>query len=607
MFSYKDYFVVKHTILKLRGHESVEKLTKQQKKNKPKKGRRVIDVRIIMIITVFILYSGATIWSSLRDTEPLYGKLEYNQLMTMLDNGEIESVRFVKGNPLLTIHTKNGEKYDMINPDSDTFLEDIMKKGANIVYSKAKLSENLISIGMSLPMIAIMLVLITYLVTVVMSSQTKTFSVIKDSDNHTSFNDIRGLTETKGEVEFLVNHIKDWKNLGELGARPIKGILFYGPPGTGKTLMAKAIAKESGVKFISASGSDFIEQFVGMGARRVRDLWQLAETNSPCVLFIDEIDCLGKRSTDGDIVSREHNQTMNALLQRMDGLSTKAGILVVAATNSIESLDDALLRSGRFDRKFYVGPPKTKADRDSVVELYLENKKLAENITTEAVSKLLVGFSAADIDEILSEAVYISLMAGRNGILQLSDIDDASMKLRVGGVVKEHTTEHDMEITAVHEAAHALIHLLQGDKVSKVSIVAYSSGVGGVTIRDMDDIGDIQLLMKSDMEKQIRALLAGKCGEDVVYGEHTQGCSNDIEKASDIVYEMVTSFAYNSSMMMNMKGKNRLFDERVIAECNEVLEGLERETTKMLTDNREKLDALRDRLLKEKTLVNPTL
>lgn len=584
------------------------KLNRQQKRNKPKKAKKIIDIRVWFLVILCVGVIGANVFDILTDSYVTREELGYIELLDMIEAGKVEFVSVVKNEPAASVTDIDGNVYSILNPQSDTFIEDLMKMGVAVEYRKGTLFDAIIQLILTLPMASIMIVLLAYLLLVVLGSHTQTFSIIKQKDNDTSFNDIRGITETKEEVKRLINTIKEWKKLGELGARPVKGILFYGPPGTGKTMLAKAIAKEADLSFISASGSDFIEQFVGMGARRVRDLWTLAETNAPCVLFIDEIDCLGKRSTDGDIVSREHNQTMNALLQRMDGLSTKSGVIVVAATNSIESLDEALLRSGRFDRKFYVGPPSTKADRDSVVELYCADKKFADGVTVEKVSKLLYGFTAADIDEIMSDAVYISIADGREGIVRLSDIDDASMKQRFNGVKKEHSSQKDIDITATHEAAHTLVHLLQGDKVSKVSIIAYSSGVGGVTVPDVDELGDRKLLMQSELNNKIRALLAGKCGEDIIYGEHTQGCSNDIEKASQIIYEMVTSYAYDSSLMFNMnKNSNEHIDKDVIKKCNDILSKREAETMEMVRNNLESLNKLKKQLLEEKTLVNPSI
>lgn len=564
-----------------------------------------------MIVFMFIIYVGTQVVSNLKDSVPTKGVLKYYELMEMIRNDEVEIVDITKGQPTATVKLKNGDAYDIVNPQSDTFIEDIMKAGALVSYRKTTLSDSIMGVLLALPLAILLAMFTVYIAQTTLGANTKMFTLLKSKDNQTSFDDIRGITETKNEVMFLVQSLKQWKKLGELGARPVKGVLFYGPPGTGKTLLAKAIANEAGVPFVSASGSDFNEVFVGTGARRIRDLWDLAASNAPCILFIDEIDCIGKRRR-GDGAAMENNQTINALLQRMDGLNNTPGVLVIAATNDKDALDEALLRSGRFDREFFVGPPTNKSDRDSVVELYIENKKLAEDVTLEKASKLLCGLTAADIDETLNEAVYISLMQGRDGVIKLSDIDEASMKIRLSGVKKEHSSTRDEEVTAVHEAAHALMGLLLERPILKTSIVAYSSGTGGVTIKDTDTTGDTKLRLKSEMEEDIMVLLAGKCGEDIVYGEHTQGCGNDIAVATEKVYEMIVCYGNSNQSLMNQaimveKGYLNHVQSSVLDTCNKVLQDLNEQVFNRLSENKDRLLKLKNELLREKTLVNPTL
>ncbi|MBQ2803486.1 MAG: AAA family ATPase, partial [Lachnospiraceae bacterium] len=307
-----------------------------------------------------------------------------------------------------------------------------------------------------------------------------------------------------------------------------------------------------------------------------------------------------------------HNQTLNALLQRMDGLNEANGIMVIGATNRKEDLDPALLRPGRFDRHYYVGAPDNKKDRDEIVEIYLKNKKLDEAVTIEKASKLMVGLTGAEIEQTMNEAVYISLQDNRKGVIKLSDIDEAVMKLHTGGVVKEHTAKRDMQITAIHEAGHTIVSLLEDIEIAKVSIVAYSSGVGGVTVRDMDRTGDIKLKLKSEYEKEIRILLAGKVAEEIKYGEHTQGCVNDIEKATELIYRMVTSYGFDNEALFNINklednGIQNALKNDIIEKCNKELKLYNEQTEKMLREHIEKLDKLVDRLYEEKTIVSPSL
>lgn len=586
-------------------------LNKQQRRNKPQKRKKPINVTRLVVIFLMGLYIIVQLVNAYRDAKPTQGAITYNELIDELHKDTVDKIDITENRPNASVIMKDGHIYDMVNPKSDTFIENLMKEGADVIIHKKSLYESISNLATSIPMILIMLMLMVYILNTVIGGSTKKFTVLKANKNDTTFDDIKGITETKNEVKFLVDGISKWKELGELGARPVKGVLFYGPAGTGKTMLARAIAKEANVPFISACGSDFVEMFVGVGAARIRSLWQLAEVNAPCILFIDEIDSIGKRHKGGSGENVEMNQTINCLLQQMDGLEKNPGVMVIAATNRMNDLDQALLRSGRFDRKFYVGPPTTKKDRDSVVELYLDNKKLGKDVTLNKVSKLMTGLTAADIDEALSDAVYISLMDNRDGIIELSDIDEAVMKLHTKGVKKEHTSKRDEEIVAIHEAGHTIMSLLLGIKISKTSIIPYSSGIGGVTIRDLDETGDIKLKLQSEFEKDIKVLLAGKIAEELEYGEHTQGCSNDINEATKIVYSMVTELGYGNRLLNENtlidNGISHIIQENIMEECNKILVELNRDTTELLKENFEKVKQFSKMLLKNKTIVEPTL
>lgn len=597
-------------------HKRQQELRKKSiARNKIVKGRKPINWKLVMIIGIFAFYMIAEFFTAYKDAKPSVGTITYDKLFDELEADNVEMIYITKSDDIASVEMKDGTTYDMVNPQSDTFIEDLMKAGAQISYRKQSMVDVLASMMIIVPMAVLMAFFTFYIARTTAGANTRQFTLLKNKMNMTTFDDVRGISETRKEVQFIVENMRNWKQLAKLGARPVKGVLFYGPPGTGKTLLAKAIAHEAGVAFVSASGSDFNEVFVGTGARRIRDLWDLAASNAPCILFIDEIDCIGKRR--GRWENSENTQTINALLQRMDGLNSMAGVLVIGATNNKEALDDALLRSGRFDREFYIGPPKTKADREDVVELYLENKKLDEGVTLENASKLLVGLTAADIDEALSEAVYISLIDGRHGVLKLSDIDEAAMKLHMSGVEKEHSSDRDVEISAVHEAGHTIMSLLCGLKVLKVSVVAYSSGAGGVTMEDTDDTGDQQLKLRSEFTNKLKVLLAGKCAEDIIYGEHTQGCQNDLDVATKLCYQMITSFG------MDEKGESPLVNEatlvelgvlrstrdNTISEMNRMLSSMDKEATEELskTENLTRIRKLSQKLIKDKTVVSPTL
>lgn len=590
----------------------MSKLNKQQKINKPRKRRKPFNYQRFLIVITIILYIIIQIAVSLQDTKPTTGTITIQELYKLINNGEIESVKVTKNSNSVLVTKTNGETVDAINPQNDTFIHDLANLGVEVSVQKTKLSDSLFQLASTIPMMIIMAMLLIYMANTIVGGSTKMFTILKTKNNHVTFDDIKGLGKTKEEVQFIVQQMDNWKQLGELGARPCKGALLYGPPGTGKTLLAKAIAKEANVNFISASGSDFNEVFVGLGAARVRSLWQLAEANSPCIIFLDEIDSLGKRRRGGDGATSELNQTLNCLLQKMDGLNTINGIMVIGATNRKEDLDPALLRPGRFDRHYYVGAPDNKKDRDEIVEIYLENKKLDKEVTLETASKLLVGLTGAEIEESLSEAVYVSLKNGRDGIIQLRDIDEAVMKLHTGGVEKKHSSERDEQIVAIHEAGHTITSLVLGTDISKVSIIPYSSGTGGITMKDLDKTGDIKLKTLTEYENEIKILLAGKVAEDIMYDEHTQGCSNDIEKATELIYRIVTSYGFDDSALFNenvliSSGIQHSISKNTLDMCNEKLEEYNIATKNILEEHKEELLKLRDLLLDKKTIVNPTL
>lgn len=584
----------------------------QTPNNKPVKKKKVINVRAWAIGIVIFAYIIVMAISLAKDCKPTSGQLTYQELIDGIQSGEIVKVNIVKDQNAMTVVKADGSTYDAVNPKSDDFIEKLWSMGAEVNISKTTATDAIATLLGTLPLMVVMAIFAIYLSNTIIGGNTKAFTLLKTNDNKTTFDDIRGLSETKKEIQFAVDSIKNYKKINAMGAKTCNGILLEGPPGTGKTMLAKAIANAAGVNFISASGSDFNEMFVGVGAARVRALWELAQTNAPCIIFIDEIDCLGKRRRGGDGASNELSQTLNCLLQKMDGLNKTNGIMVIGATNRKQDLDKALLRPGRFDRQYFIGPPTNKKDRDEIVEMYLSNKKLEDGVTLDKVSKLLVGLTGAEIENTLSEAVYVSFMNDRNGIIGLSDIDDAIMRHITSGVKKEHTSERDKKIVAYHEAGHTLVYLLNDIPVSKVSIVPYSTGVGGVTIRDTDDKEDKKLKTFDEYNIDLMVLLAGKIAEEVTFGQHTQGCSNDIQEATKLVYQMITQYGFCSSTLVNQvtlinEGLKLDTENDLLEKCNEHLKEINDITTKAITDNIDKLNKIAKDLLNKQVLVCPTL
>lgn len=355
------------------------------------------------------------------------------------------------------------------------------------------------------------------------------------------FDDVAGCDAEKAEMVELVAYLKDPKKYSQFGARLPKGVLLIGPPGTGKTLLAKAVAGEAGVPFYSISGSDFVEMYVGVGAGRVRDLFKKAKQSAPCLIFIDEIDAVGRQRGAGlGGGNDEREQTLNQLLVEMDGFEANSGILVIAATNRDDVLDPALRRAGRFDRTITVSLPDA-AGREAILKVHARNKKLAPGIDFRALSKRTVGFSGADLDNVLNEAAILAVREGKPEI-EISDIDEA-IDRRISGPAKasKGMSDHERREVAYHEAGHAVIgiNLPFSDKVQKITIIPRGN-TGGHVLMTPDD--DRFLLTKNEMIARITGLLGGRASEEIFFGDVTTGASNDIQEATRLARSMVTEY-----------------------------------------------------------------
>ncbi len=373
---------------------------------------------------------------------------------------------------------------------------------------------------------------------------------IDPEKNGKTFNDVAGLTEEKEDLEEIVDFLKNPAKYIEVGARIPKGVILEGPPGTGKTLLAKAIAGEAGVPFFSISGSDFVEMFVGVGASRVRDLFEEAKKNSPCMIFIDEIDAVARRRGTGMGGGHdEREQTLNQMLVEMDGFNTNEGIIVLAATNRVDILDPAILRPGRFDRRIVVGRPDIKA-REEILYVHAKNKPLAEDVDLSAVAKTTVGFTGADLENLLNEAAIIAAKNDKKFIVQ-DDINRSFIKLGIGTEKKSKVvTEKEKKITAYHESGHAiLLHVLdQADPVHIVSIIPTGNGAGGYTMHRPEK--DEMYYTRGKMLQEIMVSLGGRIAEELTFDDITTGASADIKQATSIAKSMVTKFGMSDKLGM---------------------------------------------------------
>ena len=369
-------------------------------------------------------------------------------------------------------------------------------------------------------------------------------------DTKIKFSDVAGMTEEKEELEEIVQFLKDPAKFRDMGARIPKGVILVGPPGTGKTLLGKAVAGEAGVPFYSISGSDFVEMYVGVGAARVRDMFEEAKKNSPCIVFIDEIDAVARRRGTGLGGSHdEREQTLNQMLVEMDGFSENQGIIVLAATNRVDILDPAIMRPGRFDRKVVVGKPDVKA-REAILKLHAENKKLADDVDLSRLAKVTAGFTGADLENLLNEAAISAATEGRDKVTA-ADIENAFIKSGIGKEKKSKViSERDRKITAYHETGHAILfHLLEDvGPVHLVSIIPTGEGAAGYTmpLPDKDDT----FVTKGQLKHMMMAAMGGRIAEELVCDDITTGASQDIRQVTAIARAMVTQYGMSDRVGM---------------------------------------------------------
>ena len=430
------------------------------------------------------------------------------------------------------------------------------------------------------------------------------------------FADVAGEDEAKENLQEIVNYLHDPKQYEEIGASMPKGILLVGPPGTGKTMLAKAVAGESNVPFFSISGSEFVEMFVGMGASKVRDLFKQAKEKAPCIVFIDEIDAIGQKRNSGNLGGNdEREQTLNQLLTEMDGFESNTGVIILAATNRPDSLDPALTRPGRFDRRVPVELPDLKG-REEILKVHAKKVALAPGIDFNTVARMASGASGAELANIVNEAALRAVRAGRKSVTQ-SDLEE-SIEVVIAGYQKKNSILTDKEkcIVAYHEIGHALVAAKQTNSapVQKITIIPRTSGALGYTMQV--DEGNHYLMNKEELENKIATLTGGRAAEEVVFGSITTGASNDIEQATKLARAMITRYGMSSDFDMvaletvtnqYLGGDTSLacsaqtqreIDQKVV----ELVKAQHEKAVKILTDNRAKLDELAQYLYQKETI-----
>ena len=508
--------------------------------------KNLLSIALILLIIAITVIAIYFIYQSNKDKNSEENKLSYTQLIKEIDLGNVEKIDMTVGSTTLKVKLKDVEnEKTAIIPSTQVFMElvqDEALRGNEIELNQkqqsilAMLPSYIMSILPTIIMVALFIMIFK------MQGLGDKGEVYDDTERKTklTFDDIAGLTEEKEELKEIVEFLKKPKRFTEMGAKIPKGVLLYGKPGTGKTLIAKAIAGEADVPFISMSGSEFIEMFAGLGASRVRKLFDKARKLSPCIVFIDEIDAIGSRRTSNSGAESENNQTLNQLLVEMDGFSSEETIIVLAATNRPEMLDKALLRPGRFDRQVTVPAPDL-AGREAILKLHARDKKLAEDVSLYSIAEDTAGFTGAELANILNEAAIIATRNEHDAITN-ADLDEAVKKVTVGlEKTSRKISEKDKKLTAYHEAGHAIVSqfLPTQTAVKEVSIIPRGMA-GGYTMYKSDE--DKYYISKTEMEEKLIALLGGRAAEKLILNDISTGASNDIEVASQIAKNMVTVY-----------------------------------------------------------------
>lgn len=552
--------------------------------------------------------------------------MEYSEFLEHLEAGEVDQVSYNRNSEYMTITLFNDdtrdmpirereayeypleEQYAVKYPGGDTFREDLLAHGADPTMwlpssSFMDIVSTIVTLIMMSGMVLVLVVLLKSGPMAAMAAREK--DLIKTSD--VKFSDVIGQDEVIDDLKFIVDLMKD-PSMGEaIGAHVPKGLLLQGPPGTGKTMLAKAIAGEAGVPFLQQSGSSFIEMYVGVGAQRVRHLFKIARKNAPCVVFIDEIDAVGcKRDRAGS--TSENDQTINALLEQMDGFSAREGVFIIAATNRADQLDEALIRPGRFDRQVTVNPPADWHARKKMFDHYLEKLALDPALDVENLARQTPGFTGADIAAVCNEAGMIAVMAKKPAV-DMACLEEAiDKKVFMGSRSKREQYEKDRQIVAYHEAGHAVMTWLSGEPISRASIQSTTSGVGGAVFG-----GDreSQFMTLSDFRTKIMIAYAGRASEQIKFGDATTGASNDITQATAMLKQYVERLGFDPEM--GLLDLNLLAKDRLVS-ASETIHSLKRISRELYAQCEDKLrknyryvDVLAECLLMEESLAGPRI
>ena len=533
---------------------------------------------------------------------------QYSLFLQDITNNSISKV-IINDESTLTVMLKDGDTYKTYNPNSDNFKEDLLKKDIAVINKSNSDSAKAVA-GI------VFLISVISLVFMLLKKKDNKLSNItsldlKDFSNNEfslNFDSVAGNEEAKESLLDIVDFLKSPEKYKNYGARMPKGVILYGSPGTGKTLLAKAVAGEANVPFYALSGSDFVQVYVGVGAARIRELFKKAKAQGKAVIFIDEIDAIGKKRGGNSASSGndERDQTLNALLTEMSGFGESEGIVVIAATNRLDTLDSALLRPGRFDRHIEVSLPDLSA-REKIINLHLKNKP-HKDINTKALAKKTAYFSGAKLENLINEAAIIAAKENSNHLLDCH-INKAYSIVLAGYDKKErnHYLKEDRLLTSYHEAGHALISLLKTpeDKVSKVTIIPTTKGAGGYTLTIPKDTSYQRL---NYLKNRIMVLLGGRASEELIFGKDniTTGAENDLKQVTELTLSLLSEYGMGDTLgLLKLSALGNLanaYGNSVVEECKNLINSLYIETLETLKENKHILDEFANVLLEKETL-----
>ena len=576
-------------------------------------------VLYLLIIAAFVIAIDAFSGQSANKSE-----LSYTGFIQQVQQKKVESVTITNDHGIKG-KLKNGTEFNSYAPSDETLIKTLQDNGVEITAAPPEQPAWWMSLlGSAIPII-ILVVLFFFIMQQtqggggrVMNFGKSRAKLMGEGNVKVSFKDVAGAEEAKQELEEVVEFLKDPGKFTTIGAKIPKGVLLAGPPGTGKTLLAKAVAGEAGVPFFTISGSDFVEMFVGVGASRVRDLFTQAKKNAPCIIFIDEIDAVGRQRGAGLGGGHdEREQTLNQLLVEMDGFGANEGIITIAATNRPDILDPALLRPGRFDRQVIVGRPDLRG-REAILKVHARNKPLSDDVDLKTIAKKTPGFTGADLNNLLNEAALLAARLNKK-VITMAEVEEASEKVSMGPERRSHiVSEKDRKLTAYHESGHAIVaHLLpHADPVHKVTIIPRGAA-GGYTM--MLPTEEQNYKTKSQLLADIRVALGGRIAEALILDEISTGASGDLQSVTNTARAMVTRWGmsdelgpivFGEQQEQVFLGKNlgheRNYSEEIAAkidsEIHRIVEEAYKDVTKLLSENEKFLHDMANALLEEETI-----